>query len=824
MPLTAQALAEALGGAEKRGAEWCALCPAHDDTSPSLAITERDGKTLWVCRAGCPQEAVTAALQKQGLIPKKRASRSAVASLHPTASKSIIATYDYTDASGTVVGQVVRFHPKDFRQRKPDGKGGWVWNMAGVKLPLYRNADLLSAVKVIIVEGEKDVDSLRALGFVATTNAGGAGKWKSYHSSCLKSKEVTIIADRDEPGRKHAHQVMKSLTGVAASVTILECPEPHKDVSDWIAAGASAQGIRGVIRRAHSSPPLTSEQVEPPESTDDYAEDFADSTDPVTLDCPFRALGHDHLNLFFYSTLTRQVLHFATPAAAESCLFMLAPLHWWESNFNGLDKAGKQSARAWLAALAISAGVYDPTRIRGRGGWWDDKRIVLHCGTHIICEGQQYDLAAFKSHYTYESGVAYPLITGDVAPNFEAVRLRALCDRIRWARPIDGTLLAGWIVLAPFCGALEWRPHISITGESGSGKSWVVDNLIRATLKDVAANHLSTTTEAAIRQSLRGDARPVVLDEIEPHSKEANLRIQAILEFARAASGNDSVPISKGSPSGAVTLYYPRSMFCYSGIVEQTIHTADRNRTTILTIRAIPPSVEKTAHFTALEQAQAQIITPDWISGLRARTASLLPTIRANARVFAAAWVSGKGDTRTGNQVGTLLAGAYSLVSTKQILIGDALKYIERHDWTDEKALQEERDPVKVIQTILRHVVRINTGVFSGERNVGELIEIVVAGVMDRTPNSPSASDADGVLQRLGLRVRGDWLAVATEPAMLAPILRFTPWANGHSRILARLDGAEPLGHNIRFSGGPSCKVTTIPLKSIMSQEDTSYS
>ena len=39
----------------------------------------------------------------------------------------IEATYDYRDEAGRLTYQVVRYPPKDFRQRRPDGSGGWVW-------------------------------------------------------------------------------------------------------------------------------------------------------------------------------------------------------------------------------------------------------------------------------------------------------------------------------------------------------------------------------------------------------------------------------------------------------------------------------------------------------------------------------------------------------------------------------------------------------------------------------------------------------------------------------------------------------------------------
>jgi putative DNA primase/helicase len=155
----------------------------------------------------------------------------------------IVATYDYRDERGVLLYQSVRFEPKDFRQRQPNGNG-WTWNLRGVRRVLYRLPELLAAppdCAVFVVEGEKDVESLRGLECVATTNAMGAGKWIPQYSESLRGRHVIILPDNDQPGRDHARQVARMLGGVAASVKVVELPGlPEKgDVSDWLAAGGN---------------------------------------------------------------------------------------------------------------------------------------------------------------------------------------------------------------------------------------------------------------------------------------------------------------------------------------------------------------------------------------------------------------------------------------------------------------------------------------------------------------------------------------------------------------------------------------------------------
>jgi hypothetical protein len=159
-----------------------------------------------------------------------------------TADKRVVAAYDYRDEHGALLYQSVRFEPKGFNQRRPDGAGGWVYKLNGIRRVLYRLPELLTAdpsQTVFIVEGEKDADRLADLGLVATTNAGGAGKWRDEFSEFLRGRHIVIIPDKDTPGREHAKKVARSLQGVAASVRVLELPNlpPKGDVSDWLDAG-----------------------------------------------------------------------------------------------------------------------------------------------------------------------------------------------------------------------------------------------------------------------------------------------------------------------------------------------------------------------------------------------------------------------------------------------------------------------------------------------------------------------------------------------------------------------------------------------------------
>jgi 5S rRNA maturation endonuclease (ribonuclease M5) len=178
--------------------------------------------------------------------------------------KCIVATYDYHDASGKVVFQVVRYQPKDFRQRRPDGKGGWIWNMDGVEKVLFRLPEILRAIAggkfIFLCEGEKDVESMAQRGFDATCNPGGAAKkadgekWLNAYTETLRGADVCIIADKDGDGRKHAQIVAGKLHGVAKSVRVIELPDTGgkavKDAADFFTAGGTPETIFELVDTA----------------------------------------------------------------------------------------------------------------------------------------------------------------------------------------------------------------------------------------------------------------------------------------------------------------------------------------------------------------------------------------------------------------------------------------------------------------------------------------------------------------------------------------------------------------------------------------------
>ena len=254
-----------------------ARCPFHDDKNPSLSVTPSKG--LFFCH-GCQasgdaigfvqqienldfSEALKRTAEFAGMSPvpvtptsangavKPKANGHAAPAAKPEASRVVVATDRYIDEQGATLYEVVRLEPKSFRQRVPDGKGGWSWKLGDVRRVLFRLPQVLAADTVFVVEGEKDVQTLEAAGVVATTNSGGATQpWLPEYTAALTGKSVVVIPDNDRPGGERGARIVKALMGHASEALLVELPPGNKDVTEFFEAGHGLKDIQELAEAA----------------------------------------------------------------------------------------------------------------------------------------------------------------------------------------------------------------------------------------------------------------------------------------------------------------------------------------------------------------------------------------------------------------------------------------------------------------------------------------------------------------------------------------------------------------------------------------------
>lgn len=259
--------------AKGRGDQRQGHCPVkgHRDQNPSLSITRQADGTALVHCFKCDPGDVFRALREKGCISEPLAARNG-----NHAGEWV--WYDYPDETGAVLYQSGRqdYPRKKFTQRRPDGAGGYVYNLNGVRRVPYKLPALIAGAKVgktaLFVEGEKHADHLTRAGFVATTFSGGAGALKTDNQpkdwpALFRGVHVCILADNDEPGKAHACRVGRALVGVAKSVRVIKALPGvgHKgDVLNWWdpEQGRDANALRELIRAAPEYEPQPGDDTE----------------------------------------------------------------------------------------------------------------------------------------------------------------------------------------------------------------------------------------------------------------------------------------------------------------------------------------------------------------------------------------------------------------------------------------------------------------------------------------------------------------------------------------------------------------------------------
>lgn len=569
-----------------------------------------------------------------------------------------------------------------------------------------------------------------------------------------------------------------------------------------------------VAVRENSAPVAPAPRARP--SRDARAEEFDKLEDPgLGQNGYFRVLGYDHDSYFIFQYEKCQITIYTKSDFSEPGLIALAPLDFWEMYFEGA-KGGidKKAAMNWIIRKAHSRGVYDMERIRGRGAWMDKGRIVYHHGDHLSVDGAYQSITEVQSHYVYEMSKALPEISDTPLTATEGLSLLELAAEFRWSKPASAALLAGWVALAPVGGAISWRPHIWITGGAGSGKTSILERYVNQLLNGMRIYAQGNSSEAGIRQKLKSDALPVLFDESESNTEREGMRIQNVLSMVRQASTESQAETLKGTAGGDAMSFHIRSMFCLASIQVGLKYQADIERMTVLAL--LPKGEESNAAegWERIKEALHLIKRDETLPGrLVRRSLMMLPTTLKNIETFSKAGAIRFGSQRDGDQYGTLLAGAWSLVDDGLATLDMALSYVDQFDWSEHRESAETDEGERALATLMGALVRIP----GAEVSVNELIRRAEGLEVDGlTMQSPSAQ---AVLQRHGMRTDGKRLILANNSIELKRLVEGTPFEADLRGVLLRVKGADRYNNqSIKFNGITS-KAISLPLEHLLTDD-----
>lgn len=544
---------------------------------------------------------------------------------------------------------------------------------------------------------------------------------------------------------------------------------------------------------------------------DDSQLSASDSPPPQQSDSkkpPFKVLGYSGDKYYYFPHTKRQIVTLTPSQHTINNLLQLADVEFWRKIYGANGQASVSTmtlaASNFLIEEATKKGIFDEAgRVRGCGAWVDDGRVVLHCGDKLIVDGAETEFNALKSKFTYVAAARMINPHHQPLTNAEAVKLRYLCEMPTWDNKLSGSLLAGWLVIAPICAALEWRPHIWITGEAESGKSTIINSVVKKVLGDIALCFDGGTTEAAIRMFMKHDARPIVYDEAE---KNKHI-MEGVLALSRLASSGGRVGKFGQSQFTA------RFASCFSGINPPIKEFADETRISLLKIKQNRKATAR-QDYRDLLAAIEDTITKDFSGRLFARIVKHLPVLLQNITTFRLAANNVIRGARASDQIAPMLAGLFFLHSVGEITQDRAEEFIKEQDWSFHTTISEDRDSKRCVQHLSSYMVRYNPNNGTPiDVTVGDLIECVLG-----YNNDINKDWAKKTLRNMSILIKDDGIVIANRCQHLERVFKDTHWSVGWSGAFEAIDGhvkEAPL----KFGAGNTQRGVRLPLSVFIGDE-----
>lgn len=560
------------------------------------------------------------------------------------------------------------------------------------------------------------------------------------------------------PGREAAAKAAEAALGEAIFPDFADPDSKGTDFNDL----ACEMGLEEVTR-----------QLAPPEG------------EPATSPKAFlKCLGYDRAHFYYTSSNFREIVAVSPSSHSKHTLMALMPLSYWEQTFQGAKGVDWDRAVDHLMRACQEQGIFDPLTVRGVGAWRGDRgAALLNLGDRI--EGKPTRQHFYRAGARIEAPAEEPLSLDEAAKLAELVRRFNFQDQGR-----SVALLLGWLAVAPFGGALNWRPHMWVTGKASGGKSSLIWKLTKPLFGGWCRSLLgANTTEAAIRQAVNSGSLPVLLDEPDTDDSHSAQRVREIVALARLASFATDAVVAKGTTSGTAVGFSMNCCFMLSSIRVNLQGEADRKRWTLLEMDETRNSIPQ---WTALEADLEKTLTPEFSTRFLSRTWHLWPSLTASIAAFQTV-IGERATPRDAQQLAPLLAGFQLFLTDEPADLEGARALTEGLGLFE----QEDTETVSDHEELIEHLMRMHIPYRGGpeKRSVASLVYM--------HPNHEDFARADEALQECGLRVDDGHLAVAVNHPYLGASLRFTKWTGGWTKSLARVVGAK-VGRKapqLRFSG-----------------------
>ncbi len=772
----------------------------------------------------------------------------------------------YKQADGTIFGWNCRWEgdehtKKVIRPLSPalmylEKKNRWdFWGMPPGKRPLYRLMDMLQPEKangnVVIVEGEKAAEagarSLKGTAASCITWMGGGSAMEFADWSPVRGRNCIIIPDDDLPGRATACKVAELVIGAGGKAYIADPGDRGNegwDIADWV--GADGNFLAWIKERSENTIPLkdyyadVQRQIEeaaelrktkgsmpkapPPAEAQPPPPPPDSAPEPPLADDqePFWVLGYvrtndDGTRYVFYSKESGSIVYLPASKLTKADLRTLAPFNWWRQRYPSKSKAGTPS---WdLAAEAIvregnRKGMVSVHELRhGRGAFIHrkERKLYINLGNRVLTPTDILGNAvASRPTMLFERGD--PISVPDAPPlTAEGGRmLLKIAHLPPWQhRARSANLLAGWVAIAPFCGALPWRPHLFLTGSTGTGKSTIITHYVQPLLGRFALMFEGKSSEPGIRRAIASDTLPLTYDESERGKNRFGESVmQEILQLARVASSESGGFIRHGDGK----VYRPRSMFFFVATQSHLNDAADKNRFSVLATRSVAAGENRANWEQFLRQTQK--FTGETHARIFWRMYHKFYSFQKALILTRSALRDYLDDARLADHFAPMLAATHTLTNDEDLEAAGLTDYFDSLELKGLLADMQSSDEISLLNDILGFRYRLTP---ASEVPIGELVQIA-----RDTADYNAADNAERALRRAGFIINGNYLIIANKTAFLQEKIERTQWGGANTASLLRsIKGARVTQNSLSFSGTNSRGVA-VPLKEVLAGQTLS--
>lgn len=516
--------------------------------------------------------------------------------------------------------------------------------------------------------------------------------------------------------------------------------------------------------------------------------------DPQRPACPLVPLGQGRDGVYYFLGPLGElrVMSFRDLNRAGIASLTGGETDWLRGQFPVFDKNGEptgswshDAARDALIRMCAAKGLFNPREvIRGPGAWLDrDERLVVHAGPEVLIDGRWWPAGRVLGGLIYPACPPETRPADEAATAEEATAAFAHLERWNWRSPREAPrLLFGFVVQSYIAGALDWRAHVWVAGDRGTGKT-LLHRFVKRLLGSVIISS-ANSTEAGVRQILNQDssARAVELDEME--HEPGSSRLADVVRLCRiAASG---ALTHRGSAGGVAQAFRLDCCVLLSSIFYPRFLPQDAGRICVLELDRLEAdqedrrvAVEGVKRLGALGPRLYRRVVDGW------------ERLQANLETFRLELSNAGRTTRVADQFGTLLACAETALRDEAVPPHEARALLASLDVDAVMNLHPEESWELALQHLFTKDVDVREAGTQRRFRVGEIVADAL-----HTAGDPARDDlkrlglklvmpvaADGATRWLAWDGEGEvawvWLAVANHHQALEQAFAGTPWERG---------------------------------------------